>query len=571
MNIGKDSTLSNAQVLEIPYKGHRLFWEREENSTVGTDTRPDNDFHYLAERKDGTVVLYRQMYECPHCGKIFRLTDAIFLPHHTDYEIQWHNRILLEVPPYGFPEPDADRLFAFVTPPSAGVTIGCAHCGFSAKASNAIMRYTLRSDATKTVITQRMEPKDVTPVPVRREKGYQRKRFPIFLELTFNHETGRTFWRETEDEPAAEREATFVKSPLDEYAMKIQINSDTPLRNALIDIFREKAGNFPFSPDEVTLEKLILFNLFLGFPRSFYDAIPFCDSGVEPDFLETAKRLHHIQNLESAFRMSRLPEPPELKQVVYANPALLFYANEILMLPFSIENLIRVLHSPYIYSLLAAIHRMPGIATFLLRLAAARGEVAVLQFILQLEGHGLVHRLKTIAGTVLLFSDAKQKQFFTGISHYMPERKCSGAKGMEPLAEELASGDTNYLFLTKPQIQNCMIESYHFQLLCNVEESRRVLKNLCMGMTPWGALLPTSDISTDYFAVGIRQEQLYIAVLVCANGKIRRIYQVDQKPLEKNMPLLRAIDSWAKQQGISVDYERVKTNSEYIGKHNESY
>lgn len=86
----------------------------------------------------------------------------------------------------------------------------------------------------------------------------------------------------------------------------------------------------PFPDEDLTLENLILMTRFIGFPRCFYDAIPFELNSlrVESRFLPIAEKLHKASDVRALLRSSTLPDFRSIRSIFYENPGLIFYLPE---------------------------------------------------------------------------------------------------------------------------------------------------------------------------------------------------------------------------------------------------
>ncbi len=561
--------------LEIPYKGHRPYYETETVSIVQEKAFVEKGgFHYVKDNKDGSITLYRQMYECPHCGKSFSLSKAFFHP--VPYIPKSYSKIKevkrepMKAMPYGLYAADAGLLFSYITPPRAGATLGCAHCGFAAKASTAVVHYTLQISESETVITQKMEPKNISESAVAEDLNYPS--FPNFVEILFDHANKRTFARRSEaDRWEWELTPNAVHYPappaskfyLSGFAIATHIATDTPLRSALIEIFRTRAGSFPFSAEEITLEQLTVFNYFLGVPRSFYNSIPFngAELDMDPEFLQQAEWLSQRRELKWPLiaRNSECSVQKEIEKLIVENPALSFYEREILTLPFSGDDLLQVLRLPHIYALLNAIRRMPGIATFLQHMAAAKREDEVLQ-IVRLLRPNTVDDLAEAAGRILLLSDNLQKECFAHLYFSIYRDKEIDFVRFLKCVKELARGTTNYMFLIDPEFADCQVEHYYFHQIRTIHEYCRALQDLIK----FG---DTSPYREGLALIGIRQGEGYVAVIgvdkVVNSQKIEFLLQAPEITSSENRPLIHAVQKWASQMGIEFNTDEVDRRSEF--------
>ena len=133
------------------------------------------------------------------------------------------------------------------------------------------------------------------------------------------------------------------------------------LKNQFIKIFR---GSLPFRTKELTVEQFVLMTRFIGYNCGFYNALPYAEKEnlIERRFLKSAKRLHHAVKVPNIFEKTTLPKVKSIRKLLFCNPALFFYTEELEQLWKIIEdvNLFRnFITSQNIFSELAFLHKMP--------------------------------------------------------------------------------------------------------------------------------------------------------------------------------------------------------------------
>lgn len=88
----------------------------------------------------------------------------------------------------------------------------------------------------------------------------------------------------------------------------------------------------PYKGEELTPERLLLLTRFLRYPRSFYDAIPFCEGSyrIEPHFRAIAKRLHDGKNFAAVVdTLQPICLFRSVRRLLGERPGLTFYHGEI--------------------------------------------------------------------------------------------------------------------------------------------------------------------------------------------------------------------------------------------------
>ena len=103
--------------------------------------------------------------------------------------------------------------------------------------------------------------------------------------------------------------------------------------------------------------------------KKFYNAVTYEKKGdlIERRFLKSAKRLHRAVKVPNIFEKTTLPKVKSIRKLLFCNPALFFYTEELERLWEIIEdvNLFRnFITSQNIFSELAFLHKMPRLINF---------------------------------------------------------------------------------------------------------------------------------------------------------------------------------------------------------------
>lgn len=197
--------------------------------------------------------------------------------------------------------------------------------------------------------------------------------FELYETITFNLKNGHTF-------VSLENGCGEKLQIRDISNRKPNLNSDDPifelinlykpvnreLKNQFVKIFH---GSLPFRTKELTVEQFLLMTRFIGYDSEFYNAVPYAEKGdlIERRFLKSVRRLHHAVKIPSIFEKTTLPKVKSIRKLLFCNPALFFYTEELEQLWKIIEdvNLFRnFITSQNIFSELAFLHKMPRLINF---------------------------------------------------------------------------------------------------------------------------------------------------------------------------------------------------------------
>lgn len=296
---------------------------------------------------------------------------------------------------------------------------------------------------------------------------------------------------------------------------------------------------------------------FDGFPRSFYDAIPFAEDSdaLAPDFCEAAKRLSSYREIDKILRESGLPDDPALQKRFQDEPGLLFYLAEIRALPFSdSEHLLTCLNFPHVYPLLARLHLLPGLALFFSDLAKAQGEEILLAL---LENDSAISGgwLSKIAGVYFLLPEEKQRQFLnpktlSGTARKFAQMRNTVSHQLLALSEGIQKPDFSLPFRLSPNRQEAEIGDYRFCEISSLREAQRIWKELKPDDEIWWFSLPEPG-DPNVYPVGVWNGRRAAAILTVRYGEIIRGRMSNQAATDP--PFMKAVREYAKQTGLRLE------------------
>ena len=147
------------------------------------------------------------------------------------------------------------------------------------------------------------------------------------------------------------------------------------LKRKLVRAF-EKAveRKCPFAMHELTPERLVFMNLFQGFSKPFYDAVPLTDDLIlGREFSRITKQLHCASDTELLFRRLKLPQVKSVRRRMFEQPGLFLYAEELEKIwamfyasaPNDYDRFCRLLAMPQLFHTLALMKQYPAACIFL--------------------------------------------------------------------------------------------------------------------------------------------------------------------------------------------------------------
>ena len=139
----------------------------------------------------------------------------------------------------------------------------------------------------------------------------------------------------------------------------------------------------PFGKTELSPESFLMMTQFSGFPRSFYDGIPYVLGSlrIEESFASAAACLRDPAGAVALYDNSRLPKCKSLRRRFFAMPALLFYREEwerLWEIVGDVNHLCRLLDGSGIFLLLSLLRRRPAYFTLLGDMALVKGAAAAI-------------------------------------------------------------------------------------------------------------------------------------------------------------------------------------------------
>lgn len=146
------------------------------------------------------------------------------------------------------------------------------------------------------------------------------------------------------------------------------------LKRKLVRVFEKATGRkCPFSMHELTAERLVFMNLFQGFSKQFYDAVPLTDDLIlGREFDRVTKRLHCESDAEVLFKHSKLPQVKSVRRRMFEQPGMFFYTEELekiwamfcALAPNDYDRFCRMLSMPQLFYTLALMKQYPATCAF---------------------------------------------------------------------------------------------------------------------------------------------------------------------------------------------------------------
>lgn len=480
----------------------------------------------------GMITLRRHFYRCAACCKPFPApagppaeeAEPEAFPSFFDWALQG-----------AIPGTNAFAdTFCFREPPDVHREVCCPHCGKKAKAAKDGAWYCVASSAEQIAVIQSVTLTDrFKLLPISMPWG-EDVRFPLKLNLSFFYNTRRTRFCvcDREGETLWDEDITEHILPLRGFLMERHISSHTQLRQVLFRAFEKlHAGGLPFDEDEIDLETLVLLNRFQGFPRNFFDAIPFAGGSkrIESSFSGIAGRLGRYRDTPELYAELGLPAKKAVRRTFFKTPALFFYAREIKELPFrNGDVLLQILRAPEVFLFLALLKTLPGMMGFLRAVVAQKGDAAAWQWIRR-----RIESLPFVAAAYLLLPEGKREDILHGAS----SRSAPGLLFPDGVA-------FNYPFAREyaAKIPNSRIGEYVFRELKTIADYRAAGDELnnCLGTY------------TRSRVIGVKKAQRYVAAIEISGDAVVLASLSGNEAIQNDVEIYAAFLRWAEQNRLSV-------------------
>ena len=307
---------------------------------------------------------------CPVCGREM----PAYGPGRTKTRAEIEAWASLQTSLFGDPPPRLE----FGVPVKEPGPLTCPECGNTSVRSAGEREATLTERRGKVSLTVALKTGDETRLLGVKppESGWKTET------LTFDLKSGKVYITLNNEHDSATRDVTGAEYPWpgEHPAVKLADGSKT-VRRALKHAFERICGeSIPFGERELSAERFVLLTRFRGYGRDFYRLVPYADAyyRIGRTFRKASERLRRADRVPEFYRSSGLPTAKTVRKILFYEPSLLFYTDELSRL----WNIIRdsglfcAALSGTVYWNLAYLHMRPAAFRYLYDL---RNECGVLK------------------------------------------------------------------------------------------------------------------------------------------------------------------------------------------------
>lgn len=499
--------------------------------------------HITTARRIGyKAELITHYIKCPHCGKMvyvyahYHNKNAVAYPKKSKATIfEWSDvQLSLES------EPDVElQIQEFED--FSGEYI-CPKCGYSSNKSN---EYTeLYIDYVYGKLLVKKSIKNLSElISLKWLSGTTAIDFPLYEQFVFDFESGKTYVQILNEnniictEAVTDSETDFSSDIL------IDLFSKNNMVKRKVRSFLEEITGYkmPFTTNELDIDKFVNFVRFSGFPKDFYEAIPFWSGTrvVDESFKDLTDNLQDPESAMQLLEKSTLPFCKSVKRLFAKRSGLFFYIKECEFL-YSLANdvnlLCTYLKKPSIFHFLSMMHYYDyPVKVFLKDYLNVLGQV----------------RFKNTFLPVDIY--IQYAIFYGSLSLYVRKKEhhkwCTGDKFFD-CSKILPFRENNISVSFRDSGEKDMVvDKYRFKHLRTKQEC------IIAGEKMKNCLVNWDSYSNP--AVIIYKGDKIVAAVEFLNGVLVQAKQCRNKSIELDSDLCRAIEKWCKINNIKFDPEKL--------------
>lgn len=491
-----------------------------------------------AVRTEDQAALYSRDIRCPHCNQIFLANTASPLlsqrDRREDHRIktrirQWADGQLSIL------DQEGDWGLSLYAPLAVQGSFRCPVCQGESSRTDRTRSVELTAQNHKVIVKCCVAGFQELMQPVWLKGKLLQIAFPLYEVLTFDFLRGRIYVRLEDGAGNVEARWDVTEEPasLESGACWKMLTQNKLVIRRTRQLFAGCWGEaLPLSARETDVFSLFAMTRFVGYPKSFYAAIPYEQASYRlyESFRATARRMHNARDLCRLYRRSGLPKAKTVRRSLFENPALFFYLDQIRFLWELLQDpnlLCRLLESGNRYAVLSGLHLRPGIRQYLQDYCREKGANIFCDAITR-----RWERHYSRAQEYCCMNSAMRKQV----------RKGWSGKQDSSLPEPEMPEISVPMCRIDPRIQDCRVDGYDFFWLVSSNDYLAAGQKLQNCLNHWR--------NTDDPVVGVKRCGGYVAAIQLRKGVIVQARGYDNCSVEEDPKLYEAIDKWRVRQGL---------------------
>ena len=534
--------------LKIP-EGYRIYKKENEIELKKVPDEFKNDggnYISLIKRKDEyNAVVVKHKIKCPHCGKF----SSMYFPENYEDVNNEPIRSGKEVEDWLNSKREVLKNTAVMM--SVGKFLDysdeyhCYKCGKVSSKSDNFCEVII--ETTETELTVKRNLKTLGEIAgINWTTGELLIAFPLYEQLIFDFSSGIVRVELVSGNDVVSKDVTNNEVDFEGDLLVSLISKNKILKRMLVKIFEKiTKQKVLFDVSELDFHKFVNLTFFQGFPKSFYDAIPFKDGTniLDGSFKKIVYELRTPEQAMDLLKESTLPDCKSIRKIFTEKSGLFFYIKECEMLNDFFEDvnlLCGILKREDVYQFLVKIHYY-NIKSFL-------------------------EDFKTVATKKMLVGISKKINTMTfyaleycTLSDYAKKRE----QEKWFLSEKERGDDRSYKeSFVEPELsmpmhpvpQNAgvtVLGRYTFKWLRTKSDYTKASENLenCLGT--WSA--SSSPV------VVVFSGEIMVAAIEIEKDKVVQALGQRNKEISENSDLYKTICKWCAMQKISIDSSAVLT------------
>ena len=286
----------------------------------------------------------------------------------------------------------------------------------------------------------------------------------------------------------------------------------------------------PFGVEELVAnpERFILMTKYVGFPEKFYLSLPMRNQCVDESFLQIDEKLRSTDDVYTMLVESDIPSVKALNRILYTNPGLCYYIDELNTFWKLINNVdlyARLLQSKQVFEVLSFLHDYPHTMTFF--------EDYI--------------RIKSVASLIRRINDEWKDLRFYAVSYSsMSEiRRWQEHKkwGKKPLFCHLDANYSRPIQSVETEIKDDIIDDYAIVRLYTSDDFIKTSCELQNCLWNWEDYL-------DSVVFAIKKGDAYGAAIQVREGKVITVLGYDNRTLKNDEEIYGIYEKWVEKWGL---------------------
>ncbi len=496
--------------------------------------------HITTARRTGyKAELITHYIKCPHCrNKVYAYAhyhnkNAVAYPKKSKATIfEWS-----DVQPSLESEPDVELQIQEIKNFSGEYI--CPECGYSSNKSNEYTELNIDYIYGKLLVKKSINNLSEL-VSLKWLSGTTAIEFPLYEQVVFDFESGKTYVQIlNENNIICSTAITDSEADFSGDMLIALLSKNSIVKRKIKNCIEEITGyKMPFTTNELDIDKFANFVRFVGFPKEFYEAIPFWSGTrvIDESFKEITEKLRTPKGAMQNLKSSSLPYCKSVKRLFAKKSGLFFYLKECEFL-YSLVNdvnlLCTYLKKPFIFHFLSMMHYYDyPVKIFLKDYLNVLGQARFKNTFLPVD---IYIEYAIFYGSLSLYVRKKEHhKWYTGDKFFDCSKILSFRRENNISVSFRGSGE-----------KDMVVDKYRFKHLRTKQECVIAGEKMKNCLVNW-------DSYSNPVVIVYKGDKI-VAAVEFLNGVLVQAKQCRNKSIEPDSDLCRAIEKWCKINNIKFD------------------